>query len=70
MGVNMQELFFTQGVKTELKNRILTILNVINDIDYAYRDDHSRDAVLGEIFTATRVANRLFEEIQDAEIIG
>lgn len=66
----MQELFFTQGVKTELKERIIQILNVINDIDYSVRDNHDRDAQLGEIFTATRVANRLFEEVDNAEIIG
>jgi hypothetical protein len=69
-GGNMQELFFTNGVKKELTHRIIQILNVINDIDYAVRDNHSRDAQLGEIFTATRVANRLYEEIDNAEIIG
>ena len=66
----MQELFFTHGVKKELTHRVLQILNCINDIDYAVRDNHDRDAQLGEIFTATRVANRLFEEIDSAEIIG
>ena len=66
----MQELFFTHGVKKELTHRLLQILNCINDIDYAVRDSHSRESQLGEIFTATRVANRLFEEIDNAEIIG
>ena len=66
----MQELYFTYGVKKELSHRLLTILNCINDIDYAVRDSHDRDAQLGEIFTATRVANRLFEEVDNAEIIG
>lgn len=66
----MQELFFTHGVKKELSHRLLTILNCINDIDCAVRDQHSRDAQLGAIFTATRVANRLYEEIENAEIIG
>ena len=69
-GGNMQELFFTHGVKKELTHRLLQVLNCINDIDYSVRDSHDRDAILGEIFTATRVANRLFEEIDNAEIIG
>ena len=66
----MQELFFTHGVKKELIHRVLQILNCINDIDYAVRDQHSRETQLGEIFTATRVANRLLQEIDSAEIIG
>ena len=66
----MQELYFSHGVKKELSHRLLTILNCINDIDYAVRDQHSREAQLSEIFTATRVANRLYEEIENAEIIG
>lgn len=66
----MQELFFTHGVKKELTHRMLQILNLLNDIDYAVRDSHSRESQLAEIFTATRVANRLFEEIDNAEIIG
>ena len=66
----MKELFFTHGVKKELTHRVLQILNLLNDIDYAVRDSHSREAQLSEIFTATRVANRLFEEIDNAEIIG
>ena len=66
----MQELFFTHGVKKELQHRVLQILNLLNDIDCAVRDGHSREAQLGEIFTATRIANRLFEEIDNAEIIG
>jgi len=66
----MQELFFTHGVKKELTHRMLQILNLLNDIDNSVRDSHSRESQLSEIFTATRVANRLFEEIDNAEIIG
>jgi len=49
---------------------MLQILNLLNDIDNSVRDSHSRESQLSEIFTATRVANRLFEEIDNAEIIG
>ena len=66
----MIELFFTQGVKKELINRIIDICNCINDIEYSIQDDHIRDAKLGETFKALRVANRLLEEVQNAEIIG
>ena len=66
----MIELFFTYSVKNELKNRIIDVLNCINDIDYAVRDQHMREAQLGEIFKATRVCNRLLEEVDNAEIIG
>lgn len=66
----MIELFFTHGVKKELINRILDICNSINDIEYSIQDEHMRDAQLGETFKALRVANRLLEEVQNAEIIG
>lgn len=66
----MIELFFTHGVKRELEKRIIDIINCINDIDYSIQDDHLKQAKLGETFKATRVATRLLEEVQNAEIIG
>ena len=65
----MIELLFTHANKRELKNRLIDILNSINDIDHAVRDQHSRDTQLEQIFKATRVANRLFEEVDNAKII-
>lgn len=66
----MIELFFTHGVKTQLKKRIIDICNAINDIEYSIHDEHIQQAQLGETFKALRIANRLLEEVENAEIIG
>ena len=65
----MIELLFTHANKRELKRRIVDVLNSINEIDYAVRDQQNRDEQLANIYNATRVCNKLFEEVDNAKII-
>tara|TARA_B100000676_G_C17438750_1_gene513081 strand:+ start:68 stop:286 length:219 start_codon:yes stop_codon:yes gene_type:complete len=65
----MIDLMLTYANKRELKRRIVDVLNSINEIDYAVRDQQNRDEQLASIYNATRVCNKLFEEVDNANII-
>ena len=65
----MIELFFTDSVKREIKNRLLDQLNLIEDIEYEI-DDGSIQSIKGATFKTKRVLARLIEEVENAQVIG
>ena len=65
----MIELFFTDSIKWELKNRLLDQMNLIEDIQYEI-DDGSMESIKGATFKMKRVLSRFIEEVDNAQTIG
>lgn len=65
----MIELFFTDSIKWELKNRLLDQMNLIEDIQYEI-DDGSMESIKGATFKMKRVLARFIEEVDNAQTIG
>ena len=65
----MIELFFTDSIKWELKNRLLDQMNLIEDIQYEI-DDGSTESIKGATFKMKRVLARFIEEVDNAQTIG